>query len=259
MVIAASTGVVATLLGLLLVFKFNDRRDEYATKGSSGHSERAKGVTTGAKESNLDLVAEEDEEECARIARKYSCPVKAFERLKGGSLDHATLARDFDILVNGHIKRRQLAGQGESFQAAHERCVKSPDPQPNIWHSAFLLPGLHTYEAALNKIPKGYRLPYAGEFEQLLADTEYSFKDGFGLFKFNDGFELQLPAEGCYDYHEGCFRDTASHGYYWSGKAGRAHADSLLFGRAYMDPSYSSWRSDHHSVIYVKDLKMEKS
>lgn len=87
-----------------------------------------------------------------------------------------------------------------------------------FWKLSIQLPGLYNWEEAKKACPKGWRSPAKEEWGELLENTTYSFDKILkqGVFTFEDGFELRLPAAGCRDYGSGSSNDLASYGYYWS-------------------------------------------
>ena len=137
------------------------------------------------------------------------------------------------------------------FSVASNKSTKAASPKVNLWQSAILLPGLHTHHEALNNCPAGYRLPSKEEFEQLADDAEYSFDDGFGVFKFKDGFALRLPAAGICD-DDASLNDVGSGGFYWSSTVNGNNSYYLYFYSTSVFTAYYYVRSYGFSVIYVK-------
>lgn len=87
-----------------------------------------------------------------------------------------------------------------------------------FWKLSIQLPGLYNWEEAKKACPKGWRLPTKGEWGELLENTTYSFDNILkqGVFTFEDGFELRLPAAGYRLNSNGNSGGLSTEGNYWS-------------------------------------------
>ena len=131
----------------------------------------------------------------------------------------------------------------------------SKECKPNIWKDSIILTGLHTHQEALDKCPDGYRLPTKDEFVELKRDTKYSFEDGFGIFEFEDGFELRLPASGSRSSGSGELYYQGSNGAYWSTTINGSNAFNLNFNSGTIIPANSNNRANGFALRCVKNLR----
>jgi uncharacterized protein (TIGR02145 family) len=123
-----------------------------------------------------------------------------------------------------------------------------------FWQLSLLLPGLHTFDEAQGICPAGYRIPTKEEFEELVANTVYSFdkEKKCGVFTFKDGTKVEFPAAGYRTASDGLLNSVSSSGYYWSATPGSAYGYYLIFNSTNVSPSYNSGRANGFSVRCVK-------
>lgn len=87
-----------------------------------------------------------------------------------------------------------------------------------FWMLSIQLPGLYNWHEAQKACPKGWRLPTEEEWKEMLGNTTHSFDNVLkqGVFTFENGFELRLPAAGNRLNSSGSSYNLASYGNYWS-------------------------------------------
>ena len=100
-----------------------------------------------------------------------------------------------------------------------------------FWKISIQLPGYYSWDEAQKACPRGWRLPTEAEWQELLDNTKYSFDDTLkqGVFKFEDGFELRLPAAGCRYNSSGSSSGQTFYGYYWSSTLEAGKSPRLFF------------------------------